>query len=222
MDMEVASLLKHKIRLELELENDEEYEPHTYKRCKYYRSPTLQNVESVDASLFKSFVYYTISKVIHEDRDIIIDEVSIIVGVFSLEEREEHGLLRYRFEYPQDYYYELSFTHSEVETFPFPEHLINQPFSVWVEVNCYFISDWLREVLFRQDRGAMWEDAYTPPIEAYRQDCCVVCLEAKPNILYFDCLHIAICDSCERVKSDTSFQSTCDVCRAEISKRIKI
>ena len=68
----------------------------------------------------------------------------------------------------------------------------------------------------------MREDAYTPPIETYRQDHCVVCLEAKPNILYLDCLHITVCDYCERVKSNTSLQSTCDICRAEISKRVKI
>ena len=221
MDMVVANLLKHKIRLELELEVNEEYEPHTYKRCRYYRSTTLQNVERVDASLFKPFVYYVLSKVLHEDRDIIIDEVSITVGVFGLEEREERGLVQYRFETPRDYP-ELFFTYSEVETHPFPEHLINQPFSVWADVNCYFISDWFREALFRQYRDAMREDAYTPPIETYRQDHCVVCLEAKTNILYLDCMHIAICDSCDRVKGSTSLQSTCDVCRAEISMRVKI
>ena len=220
MDMVVANLLKHKIRLELELEVNEEYEPHTYKRCRYYRSTTLQNVERVDASLFKPFVYYVLYKVLHEDRDIIIDEVSITVGVFGLEEREERGLVQYRFETPRDYP-ELFFTHSEVETQPFPEHLINQPFSVWVDVNCYFISNWFREALYRQYM-MMQEDVYTPPIETYRQDCCVICLEAKPNILYLDCLHIAVCYSCERIKSNTSLQSTCDICRAEISRRIKI
>ena len=208
MDMAAANLLKHKIRLEFELEGNEEYEPHTYKRCRYYRSPTLQNVERVDASLFKPFVLYTLSKVLHEDWDIIIDEVSITVGVFGLEEREERGLVQYRFETPRDYP-ELFFTHSEVETRTFPEHLINQPFSVWVDVNCYFISDWFREALYRQYREAFNSDDESqdedevlpsPPIETYRQDCCVVCLESKLNILYLDCMHIAICDSCDRLK----------------------
>ena len=221
MDMAVSNLLKHKIRLELESEVNEEYEPHTYKRCRYYHSPTLQNVERVDASLFKSFVLYTLSKVLHEDRDIIIDEVSITVGVVGLEEREERDLVRYLFETPRDYP-ELFFTHSEVETQPFPEHLINQPFSVWVDVNCYFISDWFREAMYRQYRDAMREDVYTPKVEAFKEDCCVICLEAKPNILYLDCLHIAVCDSCDNLKVDPSLTTNCDVCRAEISKRIKI
>ena len=61
-----------------------------------------------------------------------------------------------------------------------------------------------------------------PPIETYRQEKCVICLEASPSILYLDCMHIAVCVPCDRVKSKTSIKSTCDVCRAEISKRIKI
>ena len=61
-----------------------------------------------------------------------------------------------------------------------------------------------------------------PPSETYRQEKCVICLEAPPSILYLDCMHIAVCDSCDRIKSKTSSQSTCDVCRAEISKRIKL
>ena len=44
------------------------------------------------------------------------------------------------------------------------------------------------------------EEEYTPPTETYRQDCCVVCLEAKRNILYLECGHIAVCDSCDRLK----------------------
>ena len=61
-----------------------------------------------------------------------------------------------------------------------------------------------------------------PPIETYRQEKCVICLEAPPSILYLDCMHIAVCVPCDRLKSKTSLQSTCDVCRAEISKRVKI
>ena len=225
MDMAVANLLKHKIRLEFEWEGTEEYEPKSYKRYRYYVSPTLQNVERVVASLFNPFVYYMLSKVLHEDRDIIINEVSITVGVFGLEEREERGLVQYRFKNPQ-VYPELFFAHSEVETRPFPEHLINQPFSVWVDVNCYYISDEFREDLNREEFNLDYESQDedevlpSPPIETYREDCCVICLESKPNILYLDCMHIAICDSCDRLKK--TGRKNCDVCRAEISKRIKL
>ena len=66
------------------------------------------------------------------------------------------------------------------------------------------------------------EEEYTPPIETYRQDHCVVCLEAKPNILYLDCTHIAVCDSCDRVKGTARARKNCDICRTRISKRVKI
>ena len=64
------------------------------------------------------------------------------------------------------------------------------------------------------------EEPYTPPVETYKQDCCVVCLESKPNILYLDCLHIAICDSCDRLKK--THRKNCDVCRSKISRRIAL
>ena len=66
------------------------------------------------------------------------------------------------------------------------------------------------------------EEEYTPATETYRQEKCVISLEDPPNILYLDCMHIAICDSCDRMKSKTSLRLTCDLCRAEISRRIKI
>ena len=58
------------------------------------------------------------------------------------------------------------------------------------------------------------EEEYTPPIETYIQDCCVVCLEAKPNILYLECMHIAVCDSCDRLKK--TGRHKCDVCRSRV------
>ena len=64
------------------------------------------------------------------------------------------------------------------------------------------------------------EEPNTPPVETYRQDCCVVCLESKPNILYLDCMHIAICYSCDPLKK--TGRKNCDVCRAEISRRIAL
>ena len=57
-----------------------------------------------------------------------------------------------------------------------------------------------------------------PKVKAFREDCCVICLESTPNILFLDCLHIVVCESCD----DMKVSKNCDVCRAEISKRIKI
>ena len=146
------------------------------------------------------------------------------MGVTGLEEREPRGLVHYLFEHSTRPFNSVEFSsiNPEVNTFSFPEHLINQPFSVWVEVNCYYVSDDLREAMERQYIEAMGEEEenYTPPTETYRQDHCVVCLESKPNILYLDCMHIAICDSCDRLKKTKRYK--CDVCRTRISKRVKI
>ena len=60
------------------------------------------------------------------------------------------------------------------------------------------------------------EEKHAPLIEAKRRERCVLCLKSKPNILYLDCAHIAVCSSCD----DGS--NYCDVCDAKISKRIKI
>ena len=139
MDMAVANLFKHKIRLELSWESTI---GDNRKRC--YRSPMLQNAEKVGASLFKPFVYYTLSKVLHEDRDIFIDYICIRVDVFGLEKPGWCPLAVYIFDTPQDYP-ELFFTLSEVETFPFPGYLINQPFFVCVDVCCYFTPDMFKE-----------------------------------------------------------------------------
>ena len=216
MDMAVANLLKHKIRFEFLRKGDEQYELHTYERYRHYVSSELRDIEKVDVTIFKPFVYYLLSKVLHEDRDIIIDVVTVTLSVYILGEDENRVLMRYRFDNPQDYP-ELFFTQSVVQTRPFPEQLINQPFPIYAEVNCYYISNWFREYLNRQDEDEVFSSL---PIETYRQDCCVVCLESKPNILYLDCMHIAICDSCDRLKKTCRYK--CDVCRAEIFKRVKI
>ena len=63
---------------------------------------------------------------------------------------------------------------------------------------------------------------FTPPDETFRQERCVVCLESAPNILYLDCMHIAVCDSCENMKRTAALRLKYDVCRATISRRIKI
>ena len=71
-----------------------------------------------------------------------------------------------------------------------------------------------------QEEESDEEEPYTPPTKTYRQDCCVVCLESKPNILYLDCLHMIVCDSCDRLKK--TGRNNCDVCRAKIYKKVKI
>ena len=246
MDTAVVSLLKHKIRLTPDCQVKRQQEPESFIAIQSFRSPYIENVERMDASLFKPFIMYTFSNIIHKHRDIPIewgvdryiqrgwgldrnirvnwqlDQVEIVIQARESEDRGFHDLTFYRFENPVDSP-ELFFTHSYVDSFSFPEHLLNEPFFVLVRVKCYYSSNDVREAIERRflNNGNVLEPL-PPPIETYRQEKCVICLEDPPSILYLDCMHIAVCDSCDRMKSKTSLQSTCDVCRVKISKRIKI
>ena len=64
------------------------------------------------------------------------------------------------------------------------------------------------------------DNFYISPTETYREDRCVICLEKKPYILYLDCGHITVCDSCDRLKKTR--RKNCDMCRGMILQRLKI
>ena len=49
-------------------------------------------------------------------------------------------------------------------------------------------------------------------------DNCSVCLTAKPNILFFLCLHQSVCSQCEEAGKLTK----CPTCRERINRKIKI
>ena len=108
------------------------------------------------------------------------------------------------------------------------DHLVRGCFYPWIKIESTHIFNAVLEAArfeseFNHPRvpdEESDEEEYNPPKQTYREDCCVICLESKPNILYLDCAHIAICDSCDRLK--TSSRKNCDVCRTEISKTIKI
>ena len=49
-------------------------------------------------------------------------------------------------------------------------------------------------------------------------DNCSICLSAKPNILFFPCLHQSVCSQCEEVGKLLK----CSVCRKKIERKVKI
>ena len=269
MDMAVANLLKHKIRFELITEGTDLCQPGYFKRTRYYGSQHIENIESIGlkdvndlCTIFcEPFIFYALSKVIHEDRVIPINDVTISVGVVNLEGHHEYELTRYSYEgiWDSPEFFSID---RDVDRCSFPEHLFHSCFYVFVEVKSFYICHTLLEDArfrseFNYDRywqhplsieeclnssgdeipieevydSADGEEVYdsentdeeeedTPPTETYRQDCCVICLESKPNILYLDCMHIAICDSCDRLKKTRRHK--CDVCRRRIFERVKI
>ena len=138
------------------------------------------------------------------------------------EEWEEYVFIYYDLDQPM-----TPQSHRDISLYSFPEGLLNGSFYFSVDVLCYFSTDEEREFYFRQQHSIPFEGYVKPtppPIETYRQDRCIICLESEPNILYLDCLHIAVCASCDARKRNASKRNNnyCDVCRAEISKKLRI
>ena len=205
----------------------------------------LNDVNDLHTILCKSLVFYAFSKIVHEDRVIPISRVIIPVGVSDFQEGEDCNLQIYSFENalwgPESF-----FTRANVDSCSFPERLLKERTHIFVNVYCYYYCDSLREeVRFRREfnYNMHWyhaisveeyleatnsdneeesnkEEPYPPPTETYRGDRCVICLESKPNILYLYCMHISVCDSCDRLKKTGRYK--CDVCRDKICERVKI
>ena len=210
-------------------------EPYLYNKGRQYQSNVIENAESIgvrDANdlctnLLKPLFLHTISTVVSEEwqriNHITVNAVLRPRGG----DHEPYDLIYYQLDDPQSTIHLFS-DNCERVIYSFPEHLLNAPFCIWVGVFFYFISDEDRNYLFmaefasRQGQEAPEEDHSDPPDETFRQDLCVVCLESAPNILYLDCMHIAVCDFCDRMKRTEALRKNCDICRVEISRRIKI
>ena len=154
-----------------------------------------------------------------------ISGVDNTVSVMDYEERDDYDIVKYEFtSAPND----VIMNYNRSWVYPFPEGLLNNKFCITIELYVFMVDDDVRAMnnYYEEEREREAENGIIeplgPPEETYRQEKCVICLEDPPSILYLDCMHIAVCDSCDRMKSKTSLQSTCDVCRAEISKRVKI
>ena len=230
MDMAVANLFKHKIRFELSGNDSNWYEPTIPNKEYHYSSNWIENGESVGirsvCDLFtdklKPMVLHIISTMYHE-AEMEISGIDITVGIFN-NEKNKYDIVEYEFNYVTN---DAITNYSRDWAYPFSERLLNNKFHIYIKSYVYMVDDYVRATnayYEEQTRLAHQEveenEPLAPPVEPHREDCCVACLEAKPNILYLDCLHIAICDSCDRLKK--TGRKNCDMCRAEISKRLKL
>ena len=225
MDMAVANLFKHKIRFELSGHDSNWYEPTIPNKGYHYSSNWIENGESVGirsaCDLFidklKPLFLHIISTMYHE-AEMEINSINITVNVTDYETSYDFNIVKYEFtSAPND----AITNYSRSWVYPFPEGLLNNKFYIYIESYVYMVDDYVRQMNAYYEEQEMEEnEPLAPPVEPHREDCCVACLEAKPNILYLDCLHIAICDSCDRLKK--TGRKNCDMCRAEIFKRVKI
>ena len=214
------------------------------------KSLGLKNVNDLCLILCKPFVLYLLSKIAHEDHVIPIDNVTIMVGVIDLGDQRGLTRYRFEnpLDSPELFsthadvdscsfpdrllnertlvfveatcYYICSNRREEARfrsEFNYDRYW-QYPLSIEQYLNTSDDDLPFEEVYDSEYTDG--EEEYTPPTETYRQDCCVICLEAKPNILYLDCGHIAICDSCDCLKK--TGRHKCDVCRSRVFERVKI
>ena len=215
MDMAVANLLNRKINFRLTRE-----ENHYQEKRLQYMSMVIdeRSLYRVYMNSIRPFIVHFISKFVTEESE-RIDHISVSVELW---------LLRRGMDIFTDTMMTMFLRNPKVGIQQFPSNTYPRLYSTPSTVNESFKIKVIFNIGIPTIRPDWWGEEEpeepdvedTTPVETYRQDCCVVCLESKPNISYLDCMHIAICDSCDRLK--TTHRKNCDVCRAEISERIKI
>ena len=52
---------------------------------------------------------------------------------------------------------------------------------------------------------------------SFSSDNCTICLNNKPNILNIPCLHLALCEECEKIGRFIN----CSICRRKIKRKVK-
>ena len=222
MDMAVANLFKRKIRFSLIDQTSNPIDSGSHYKGYHYRSDVIDHGKDIGVNhtnevytKTEPLLYYMLSTMRRDTEELEalyrVNQWNATIKIYLIreEDRAVHIINSIKYEDCEGGFSELE--GERTWHWNHPRNLIGDKFSIDVEAYVYY------RIFIPLEKKE-----YTPPIETYRQDHCVICLEAKPNILYLDCMHIAVCDSCDRMKSKTSLRLICDVCRAKISKRVKI
>ena len=220
MDLGVYNLLKNTLGFK-RYEGDNgnvNYISCEIRKLRYIRN--ARNLIGLGLNQLQPFFLHVFSTILHEhphDISCIEFYVKIIQTRGGIEKRD---LIVFRIENPRNNAH-LFLQYSEIQGWYFDDDDVfqaNKPFYIIVETKIIGMPTIMPDGWREEESDE--EEPYTPPIKPYREDCCMACLESKPNILYLDCLHIAICDSCDRLKR--TGRKNCDMCRSEISRRIAL
>ena len=81
-------------------------------------------------------------------------------------------------------------------------------------------SKFYRQRVLHEEEFISEDDEEIPPIieNSFSSDNCIICLKTKPNILNFPCLHLSLCEECEKIGRFLN----CSICRKEIKRKVKI
>ena len=226
--MVLDNLFKHKVNFCLVGHDMDAYEPHLYSKGYHYVSREIENGESIGVRevtdlyqrKLKPFFGHIISTMMREHMVEDLHHITIKVNLTCGEDYDDYDIVRYEFD-PDPYF---SFEGCEVYFYSYPGNLLTEKFSIYVESCAYIFPNRIREIVIdtRPRMVVDLPDPYTSPEKTYKQERCVVCLESAPNILYLDCMHIAVCDVCDDKKRTAALRLKCDVCRATISRRIRV
>ena len=106
----------------------------------------------------------------------------------------------------------------------YDEKLFKTPFSLYMEVYCYFrpeVGILNESFTFEsnvEESDVEIEEQPKPIEEYFKIDQCVICMEKEPCILFLKCKHVCVCLSCETMKPSLA----CPYCRTKIYQKIKI
>ena len=107
----------------------------------------------------------------------------------------------------------LTLFYSEWE-FPIQENFDNRhfqkPFQIHIEVQ-----DYINPINFEYEIEEEINEEI-PTLKIFREYNCVVCLNNKPGVLFYDCSHVCVCCECEK---ENPFR-TCPYCRKKIVSKI--
>ena len=197
MDMANAHLFKRKIRYSLIDQTSNPIDSGFHYKGYHYRSDVIDHGKNIGVNDTNEvhtkttpLLYYMLSTMRRDTEELealySVNHWNATIKIYLIREEDRAVYIINSIEHEDC---EGGFSQLEGESKWHPENLINDKFSIDVEAYVYY------RIFIPLEK-----EEYTPPIETYRQDHCVICLEAKPNILYLDCGHIAVWDSCNRLK----------------------
>ena len=235
MDMAIANLFKIKLPFRPCGHDTDWDEPYLPNKGYHYVSKTIENAESVGIrsacdlyiGKLKPMFMYIISTMFHE-AEMEVGSATITVNIVECEgEFDQYEIVKYEFASasPGD-----NITNYTSWVYPFPEELFRKKFSIYVEAYVYYVDDNVRALnAYYEEQSRLAEEEerscvneLPPPEETFREDKCVICLESTPSILFLECGHIALCEECEKRKRYSNLPGSCDVCRAPVSRKLRI
>ena len=174
MDMAIANLFKHKALFQLTSEENDIYEPCIFNKRRQYRSNVIENLESIGVSnandlrfkCLEPFIVHIMSTLVKEESD-RIDNITATATLMPRDgEYDDYDFVEYSLFNPE-YCLHLFSAANDTIIYSFPEHLLTTPFSIFVNVYSYFVSDEQRDYLFRMEMASRQEAPeeyhYAPP-----------------------------------------------------------